>query len=159
MVFVPFSSSTSPQFSTPTLVSHFDVLLSTSSSGLLIDKKKKEKKTEMFSVFFLFLTCTLSHVFLLAALSCCCCDLSVLDSWNNSKHAYRRVTYDIKHDLIFKYRSWCVFSFVRRKKETALSTGLLISQNVLLHISDQCTEVECHLVKLVKVSLRAMGTS
>lgn len=53
MVFVPFSSSTSPQFSTPTLVSHFDVLSAVYLElGAINRQKKKEKKTEMFSVFF-----------------------------------------------------------------------------------------------------------
>ncbi len=47
----------------------------------------------------------------------------------------------------------------RAKKQLYVSSGALISRNVLPHISDQCTEVECHLVKLVKVSLLAMGTS
>lgn len=48
-----------------------------------------------------------------------------------------------------------------QNKETSITypQGPVLSRNVLPHISDQCTEVECHLVKLVKVSLQVMGTS
>lgn len=111
------------QFSAPTLVSHSELSASTFSSKQQIMKNNR-------SVLFIFCL-FFSNMFICNIL------LYVNDISKHKRMLYR---------VIFYGR--CMFE----QKRVRAPLRALISWNALPHVSNQCAEVECPLVKLVKVS-------